>query len=110
MCEVIQFIKNAGGCVVSRNILSGKGKLKWCIRENSVNEVDNGWRFLSDIDTDEYLSKADNMSICDFNSVANIEPAILSIYDFEIGTEIEIIRENGKIGFMDSNTGEKIML
>ena len=53
MCEVIQFIKNAGGCVVSRNILSGKGKLKWCIRENSVNEVDNGWRFLSDIDTNE---------------------------------------------------------
>ena len=32
---------NMGGSVVSRNILEGKGKLKWCFRENSVHEVDN---------------------------------------------------------------------
>ena len=48
---------NMGGSVVSRNILEGKGKLKWCFRENSVHEVDNGWRFLSEIDTDEYLDR-----------------------------------------------------
>ena len=40
-----------GACMVSRNIYEGKGKLKWCVREVSVREVDNGWRFLSDIDT-----------------------------------------------------------
>lgn len=108
MCKNIQFIKNAGGCVVSKNILSGKGKLKWCVRENSVNEVDNGWRFLSDIDTNDYLSEPSNMSICDFNTVANIEPAILAIYNFDIGTDIELVRENDKIVFRDSNTRKKI--
>ena len=41
-----------GGSIVSKNILQGKGRLKWCIREKSVNKLDNGWRFLSDIDTD----------------------------------------------------------
>ena len=60
------------------------------------------------IDTEEYLSKADNMCICDFNTVANIEPAILAIYDCKVGTDIELIEENGKKVFLDSNTGERI--
>lgn len=57
---------NMGGAVVSRNLLENKSRLKWCFRENSVNEVDNGWRFLSEIDTDEYLKNASNMVICDW--------------------------------------------
>lgn len=110
MSKIVKFIKDAGGCIVSKNILTGKGKLKWCIREESVNEVDNGWRFLSDIDTDEYLSKADNLCICDFNTVANIEPAVLSIYEFDIGTDIELNRKEGRIVFLDSKSGKEIML
>lgn len=57
MSEVVTFIPDAGGSIVSKNILSHKGKLRWCVREESVNDVDNGWRFFSDIDTEEYLSK-----------------------------------------------------
>lgn len=64
----------------------------------------------SDIDTDDYLSESSNMTICDFNTVANIEPAILSIYNMKIGTDIEIVRENNKIVFLDSNTREKIQV
>jgi len=48
------------------------------------------------------------MCICDFNTVANIEPAILAIYDCKVGTDIELIEENGKKVFLDSNTGERI--
>ncbi|WP_255368054.1 DUF2185 domain-containing protein [Psychrobacillus sp. OK032] len=29
-----------------------------------VNELDNGWEFLSDIDTEEYFADASDMSIC----------------------------------------------
>lgn len=70
MSELVTFISNAGGSIVSKNILSHKGKLRWCVREEAINDVDNGWRFFADIDTEEYLSKADNMCICDFNTVA----------------------------------------
>ena len=45
MNKVVTFIPDAGGSIVSKNILSHKGKLKWCVREESVNDVDNGWRF-----------------------------------------------------------------
>ena len=93
MSELVTFISNAGGSIVSKE---------------AINDVDNGWRFFADIDTEEYLSKADNMCICDFNTVANIEPAILAIYDCKVGTDIELIEENGKKVFLDSNTGERI--
>lgn len=45
MNKVVTFITDAGGSIVSKNILSHKGKLRWCVREESVNDVDNGWRF-----------------------------------------------------------------
>ena len=32
---------NLGGCVVSKNILEKRGRLKWCFREESVNNIDN---------------------------------------------------------------------
>lgn len=51
---------NLGGSIVSKNILSKKGRLKWCFREESINEIDNGWMFLSEIDTDEFLAKSEN--------------------------------------------------
>lgn len=110
MSKEVTFISNAGGCIVSKNILSHKGKLKWCVREQSMNNVDNGWRFLSDIDTDEYLSIADNMCVCDFNTVANIEPAILAIYNCEIGTDVELVEINGKKKFIDNNTGKDFIV
>ena len=71
---------NLGGCVVSKNILEKRGRLKWCFREESVNNIDNGWRFLSEIDTDEFLADSKNMVICDWGTIFEIEPAIALIF------------------------------
>ena len=64
-----EFIKGAGGSLVSRNILDRRGNIKWLSREDSVNPADNGWRILSDVDTDEFLSDPDNMAVVDFNAM-----------------------------------------
>lgn len=45
MSEYVTFIPNAGVCVLSKNILEKKGNLRWCIREESLNDMDNSWRF-----------------------------------------------------------------
>lgn len=110
MNDNIMFIKNAGGCVVSKNIILEKGVLKWCVREKSIDNNDNGWRFFSDLDTDEYLKDANNMMICDFNTVANIEPAVLAIYSLPVGTDIELVISNGRKKFINNNTGNEIKL
>jgi len=97
-----------GGCVVSKNILDNKGKLKWCVRENAVNDLDNGWRFFADIDTEEFLSDASNMCICNYDSVVEIEPAVLFIYDLPVGTDLTLIEENDSKFFVETETGKRI--
>ncbi|TDW09193.1 hypothetical protein EDD63_1626 [Breznakia blatticola] len=110
MTEMIKFLENAGGTVVSKNILNGNGKVKWLFREKSIDKNDNGWRILSDIDTDEFVNNPKNLVIVDFNTVANIEPAILGIYNFPIGSDIQLVKENGKISFFDNLTKKEIQL
>ena len=97
-----------GASIVSNNILENKANIKWILRENSVNELDNGWRFLSEIDTEEYLSHAENMSICDWSTIVEIEPAVLSIFNMPIGTELTIIYEDERVYFLDSSSGQKL--
>lgn len=94
-----------GGCVVSKNIVEGKGNLKWCIKEQPLNELDNGWRFLSDIDTDEFLSDSNNMMICDWGTIVNLEPAIMTIYNLPVGTDLILIVEGNKKKFICTETG-----
>ena len=97
-----------GGCVVSKNIIEGKGKLKWCIREESKIAVDTGWVFLSDIDTDEYLENSDNMKAYNFEDIVNIEPSILSLYNLPIGTEVVLMENQDGKYFIDFETGEEM--
>ena len=97
-----------GASIVSNNILENKANIKWILRENSVNELDNGWRFLSEIDTEDYLSQVENMSICDWSTIVEIEPAVLSIFNMPIGTELILIYEGEKKYFIDSNSGQKL--
>ena len=97
-----------GASIVSNNILENKANIKWILRENSVNELDNGWRFLSEIDTEEYLSHAENMSICDWSTIVEIEPAVLSIFNMPIGTELTMIYEEERVCFLDTITGQKL--
>ena len=97
-----------GASIVSNNILENKANIKWILRENSVNELDNGWRFLSEIDTEEYLSRAENMSVCDWSTIVEIEPAVLSIFNMPIGTELILIYEDERVYFLDSNSGQKL--
>lgn len=99
-----------GGAIVSNNILKHNARMKWIFRENPCNDLDNGWRFLSEIDSDIYLSDSSNLSVCDWGTVIDIEPAIIPIYNLPVGTELTLIYEKSRKYFIDSNTGEIINL
>jgi hypothetical protein len=106
----IEFIKDAGACIASRRIIDGAGYLKWAIREASVNPVDNCWRFFSAADDAEYINNTDNLVVCDYNTVAEIEPAIIAIYLFPVGSDLQLVVEHGKPYFVDNITGKKVDL
>lgn len=60
--------------------IQNKGKIKWSFREEPINNEDNGWKFLSDIDTDDFINDPNNMTIYKF-SVIQFEPAILNKFN-----------------------------
>lgn len=96
-----------GGSIVSKNILENKGRLKWCFREEGVNAIDNGWRFLSEIDTDDYLNDSSNMVVCDWGTIFELEPAIAPIFDMPVGTELTLIYTEQEKYFVFTGTGER---
>ena len=105
------FSKNKafGGSVISKNIVFGKGRLKWCVREKPLNTVDNGWRFFSNIDTEEFLSDYNNMQIMSWDDIVDIEPAILAIWDFPVGSDLVLTNNGNEKIFYDTNTGERVV-
>lgn len=64
---------------------------------------------MSDVDTEDFLNDSANMSIWDFNTIAEIEPAILSIYDMPIGTDVTLIHEERKKFWVYTETGELVI-
>ena len=105
----VTFIEHAGGCICTWSVLNRETPLKWCFREESINPVDNGWRFLGASDTEEYINKVDNNAVVDFNTVVNIEPAVLSLYDMPVGTDLRLEKyADNSIHFFDNNTETEI--
>ena len=102
---------NLGACMVSNNILTGAGQLRWCYRHEPYRgaDVDNGWEFLSDIDTEEFLNIAENWSIISFDQMAIIEPCVVKIFDFPPGTDLVVIDDGDNRYFADSETFEPVL-
>ena len=100
-----EFVPHSGGSIVSRNILEGRARLRWAVRESQANPVDNGWRFFSEIDDDDYLADAKNLEVASFNTVAAIEPAIIPLLHMPVGTDLVLVRDGRRIVFIDNNTG-----
>ncbi len=108
MAENPEFISQSGACLVSKNIINGAGRVRWMFREKSAASADNGWRFFSHIDTPEFLENADNLKIITYNEVCAIEPALIGIYDFPVGTDLQIVDEGHGIKIVDTATGRVV--
>ncbi|MCI8895341.1 MAG: DUF2185 domain-containing protein [Lachnospiraceae bacterium] len=100
------YIEGAGGTIVSKSILNGTARLKWLFRQES--EYGNGWVAFGDSDTQEYVNDANNMSFVDFNTLANIEPAVVFVFYMPVGSDLEFRSDQTGKYFVDAQTGEEI--
>ena len=103
-----EFIPGAGACLATTNVLSGAGVVRWMVREPSKAGADNGWRIMSHVDTGAYLSDQASWRIADFNQVCAIEPALIGIWDLEVGSDLQIVRDELGIRIVDTPTGRQI--
>ena len=49
------------------------------------------------------------MIVCDWGTIIEIEPAVISIFDMPQGTDITIINEDGKKYFINTDTEELVV-
>lgn len=101
-----EYIRGAGGTIVTRSILNGASKLKWLFRQE--NKHGNGWVAFGDKDSQEYVNDAQNMEIVDFNTLANIEPAVANVFYMPVGTDLEFRSDGTGKYFVDTRTGKEI--
>ena len=90
-----------GGFIVSNNILEGKS-IRYTFREKSSIPPLNGWTLLSIEDDEEYLSDAANFLILGADSIYEIAPVMLEIFEAPYGTDLCWLYEEGvHVGFYD---------
>ncbi|MCI8995442.1 MAG: DUF2185 domain-containing protein [Lachnospiraceae bacterium] len=101
-----EYIRGAGGSIVSKSILNGTSKLKWLFRQEGG--PGNGWVAFGDTDSQEYVNDANNMAVVDFNTLANIEPAVLNVFYMPMGSDLEFRWDQTGKYFVDTRTGKEI--
>jgi len=97
-----KYVENAGSCIVTKSILNGETKFRWLFREEPLNNIDTGWMAFGDSDNDDYVNDPKNLTVVDLNTLINIEPTILNVYEMPIGTDLIFIEEDGD-KFTESN-------
>ena len=103
-----KYVENAGSCIVTKSILNGETKFRWLFREEPLNNIDTGWMAFGDSDNDEYVNDPKNLSVVDLNTLINIEPTILNVYEMPVGTDLIFIEEDGDKYFINAKTNEQI--
>ena len=103
-----KYVENAGSCIVTKSILNGETKFRWLFREEPLDNIDTGWMAFGDSDNDEYVNDPKNLSVVDLNTLINIEPTILNVYEMPVGTDLIFIEEDGEKYFINAKTNEQI--
>lgn len=108
MSDYIEFIPHSGACLATTNVMERRGLVRWMVRVPPTGGADNGWQISSHIDTVEYLRDKSSWQIVAFNDVCNIEPALVGIYNFPVGSDLQIVRDERGISIYDTPTGRQI--
>lgn len=90
-----------GGFVVSKNIMAGV-PIRYSFREESSLPQLNGWTLYSMKDDDEYVNDSKNFVVVNAQSMFDIAPVMMEIFDAPYGTDLCWLYEKDVlIGFYD---------
>jgi hypothetical protein len=87
--QIKELIPNIGACIATDKITVEGMKVGFMYREEQMDALDNGWRFFSGTEDQEYVDDPKNSDIYNTNTIANYDPAIIPYLDMPEGTELE---------------------
>ena len=98
--EITQLIEPMGGCIATDKITVDGMKVGYMEVCHPINDLDSGWRFRSDTETQEYINDLNNSTVYDVNTIANYDPAIIPYLNLPYGTELERIPGTDKFNII----------
>lgn len=104
----VELIPDAGTCIASRSVFTQNSPVRWMIREVEKFSDDNGWRIFALNDSDEYLQDPQNLIKVDFNKLCMIEPSLIGIWNFPVGSRLQIVDDELGKRIVDTPTGVEI--
>jgi hypothetical protein len=87
--DLEELIPNIGACMATDKITVEGLPVGFMYREEQMDALDNGWRFFSGTENQDYVDNPNNSGIFNTNTIANYDPAIIPYLDLPEGTELE---------------------
>ena len=89
--EIEELIPSMGGCIATDKITVEGMQVGYMYREKPDEEFDNGWRFFSGTETQDYVDNPENSGIYAQNTIANYDRAIIPYLHYPYGSQLERI-------------------
>ena len=102
--EIKEIIPNKGGCLATDKVTYDGMKVGYMYREEANNDMDNGWRFFSGTESQDYVDDVNNTKVYDTNTIANYDQAIVPYVDLPVGSELERIPNTDKFQKVTNST------
>lgn len=80
-----------GGFMITNSVLNSEEVAAFWFKDEPVVEQDNGWRIVGMNDTGDYIDNPDNWSVVGVNTVFEIMPFILKIFEMPVGTDLQVV-------------------
>lgn len=87
--QIKPIVEGYGACIATDMITVEGYPVRFMYREESDDEIDSGWRFMSGFESQEYMDNADNHAVYDVNTIANYDPSIIPLLDAPVGSVFE---------------------
>lgn len=87
--QIIDLVGKIGACMASDKITVDGLPVGWMHREEPIDKVDNGWRFFSGTEDQEYVDDPEHLCFFDTNTIANYDRGIIPYLGLQIGVKLE---------------------
>lgn len=87
--QIEQLAEGHGACIASDKITVDGHPVRFMYREEPIHDVDSGWRFLSGLESEDYMADSANHAFYDCNTIANYDRSIIPYLEEPPGSVFE---------------------
>ena len=99
--DIKEIAPGHGACLASEMILVDGHLVGFMYREAPDFAEDSGWRFLTGLESDEYMKDPNKFALYDINTIANYDPDIVQFLAAPIGTAFERVPPDNALVFAE---------